>query len=96
MFRSTKMLTCSRHCTASQQVVCTVGAPESATLDSSAPRRIDGDGSIALVEAAAAAGVEQFVLVTSLGTGKLGWPAGVLNLFWGVLTQKRRAGEEGC
>jgi hypothetical protein len=73
-------------------VVCTVGAPESATLDSSAPKRIDGDGSIALVEAAAAVGVEQFVLVTSLGTGKFGFPAAVLNLFWGVLTQKRRAG----
>jgi hypothetical protein len=72
--------------------VCTVGAPESATLDSSAPKRIDGDGSIALVEAAAAANVEQFVLVTSLGTGKFGFPAAVLNLFWGVLTQKRRAG----
>eukprot|EP00882_Tetradesmus_deserticola_P009423 GHRQ01009946.1.p1 GENE.GHRQ01009946.1~~GHRQ01009946.1.p1 ORF type:complete len:511 (+),score=246.04 GHRQ01009946.1:105-1637(+) len=75
------------------RVVCAVGAPESATLDASAPKRIDGDGSIALVEAAAAAGVEQFVLVTSLGTGKFGFPAAVLNLFWGVLKQKRRAEE---
>jgi hypothetical protein len=68
-----------------------VGAPESATFDASAPRRIDGDGSVALVEAAAAVGVQQFVLVTSLGTGKFGLPAGVLNLFWGVLKEKRKA-----
>eukprot|EP00879_Flechtneria_rotunda_P001613 GHRR01001773.1.p1 GENE.GHRR01001773.1~~GHRR01001773.1.p1 ORF type:complete len:965 (+),score=490.83 GHRR01001773.1:1271-4165(+) len=73
------------------KVVCAVGAPESATLDSSAPRRIDGDGTIALIEAAASAGIEQFVLVTSLGTGKFGLPAAALNLFWGVLTQKKRA-----
>ncbi len=31
--------------------------------------------------------------VTSLGTGKLGFPAGVLNLFWGVLLWKRKAEE---
>ena len=33
----------------------------------------------------------QFLLVSSLGTGKLGWPAGVLNLFGGVLVWKREA-----
>lgn len=31
------------------------------------------------------------MLVTSLGTGKFGWPAGALNLFWGVLFWKRQA-----
>jgi hypothetical protein len=67
-----------------------VGAAES-TLDVSAPRRIDGEGTIALINKAAEAGVEQFVLVTSLGTGKVGWPASVLNLFWGVLIFKRQA-----
>ena len=36
----------------------------------------DGDAAIALVEAATAADVDQYVMVTSLGTGKLGWPAG--------------------
>lgn len=76
---------------AGAQVVSCVGAPESATLDSSAPRRIDGDGSVALVEAAASCGVSQFVLVTSLGTGKFGLPAAALNLFWGVLNEKRKA-----
>jgi uncharacterized protein YbjT (DUF2867 family) len=44
-------------------------------------------------QAASAAGVQQFVLVTSLGTGKIGWPAGVLNLFGGVLIFKRKAEE---
>ena len=58
------------------QVVCAVGAAESELGDVSAPRRIDGEGATRLVEAANAAGVEQFVLVTSLGTGKLGFPAG--------------------
>jgi hypothetical protein len=45
-------------CVFAPQVISCVGAPESATLDPSAPRRIDGDGSVALVEAAAAAGVK--------------------------------------
>lgn len=36
----------------------------------------DGDAAISLVEAATAAGVDQYVMVTSLGTGKWGWPAG--------------------
>lgn len=72
-----------------------VGCPETATFDTTAPKRIDGDGSVALVEAAAAAGVKQFVMVTSLGTGKFGLPAGVLNLFWGVLNEKRKA-EQVC
>ena len=60
-------------------------------LNVSAPKKIDGDGTIALINAAAAAGVEQFVLVTSLGTGKVGFPASLLNLFWGVLAYKREA-----
>lgn len=66
-----------------------MGARE--TLDPAAPKRIDGDGSIALINAAADAGVQQFVLVSSLGAGKVGWPASVLNLFWGVLIWKRQA-----
>ena len=83
-------------------------------------------GGINLVNAAKAAGVEHFIMVTSLGTGKFGWPAGacltlmctttiscaplrkvvsrevlqhmcllphtgILNLFGGVLIQKKRA-----
>ncbi|KAI7836826.1 hypothetical protein COHA_009327 [Chlorella ohadii] len=75
------------------KVVCAVGAAESELGDVSAPRRIDGEGATRLVEAANAAGVQQFVLVTSLGTGKIGFPAGILNLFGGVLTFKRKAEE---
>ncbi|KAL6764668.1 hypothetical protein V8C86DRAFT_1360984 [Haematococcus lacustris] len=73
------------------KVVCAVGAPESDALNVAAPKQIDGDGTIALINAASAAGVQQFVLVTSLGTEKVGWPASILNLFWGVLLWKRQA-----
>lgn len=57
------------------------------------PRRIGGDGTINLIKACKATrgDVNQFILISSLGTGKFGLPAGVLNLFWGVLIQKRRA-----
>jgi len=75
------------------RVVCAVGASEAEFTDLSAPRRIDFEGTERLVEAAAALNVSQFVLVTSLGTGKFGLPAGVLNLFGGVLVWKRRSEE---
>lgn len=58
------------------KVVCAVGAAESELADFSAPSRIDGKGTTRLVEAATAAGAQQFILVTSIGTGKLGFPAG--------------------
>ena len=54
-----------------------MGASESDLLNAfSNVKKIDGDGSINLVKAAEAAGVQQFLMVTSLGTGKFGWPAG--------------------
>lgn len=68
-------------CAGRTQVVQALGAPESEALDFSNPKKIDGDGSIALVEAAAQLGVDQFVMVTSLGTAKFGWPAGALPIF---------------
>jgi nucleoside-diphosphate-sugar epimerase len=71
-------------------VVQAIGASET-SADLSAPARIDGDASIALVRAAELAKVQHFVMVTSLGTGKTGFPASALNLFGGILTQKRRA-----
>ena len=71
-------------------VVQCIGAPETGG-DLSAPARIDGDAAIALVQAATAARVSFYIMVTSLGTGKVGFPAAVLNLFGGILTQKRRA-----
>ncbi|KAK9844034.1 hypothetical protein WJX81_002489 [Elliptochloris bilobata] len=73
------------------KVVQAIGAPESEPFNFQLPKKIDGDAAIALVEAATSAGVDQYVMVTSLGTGKWGWPAGILNLFGGVLIQKRRA-----
>ena len=72
-------------------VVSCLGAPESGALSPDNPRRIDGEGTIALVHAAKASGVKHFVLVSSLGTGRFGWPASVLNLFWNVLEHKRTA-----
>jgi len=74
-------------------VVCCLGAPED-EFNFDNPRRIDGDGVISLVDQAAKCrSVKHFVLVTSLGTGRFGWPASVLNLFFGVLYHKRRAEE---
>jgi uncharacterized protein YbjT (DUF2867 family) len=75
----------------STAVVCCLGAPESEARDWTKPRAIDGDGTVALIAAAAAKGVRHFVLVSSLGTGRFGWPASILNLFWNVLEHKRRA-----
>eukprot|EP00213_Chloropicon_mariensis_P006922 CAMPEP_0197469878 /NCGR_PEP_ID=MMETSP1309-20131121/388_1 /TAXON_ID=464262 /ORGANISM="Genus nov. species nov., Strain RCC998" /LENGTH=582 /DNA_ID=CAMNT_0043006211 /DNA_START=53 /DNA_END=1801 /DNA_ORIENTATION=- len=74
-------------------VVCCLGAPED-EFNFENPKRIDGDGTIALIdEAVRSGGVKHFVLVTSLGTGRFGWPASVLNLFFNVLYHKRRAEE---
>ncbi|KAH9302896.1 hypothetical protein KI387_014479, partial [Taxus chinensis] len=39
------------------------------------------------------ANVNHFILLTSLGTSKVGFPAALLNLFWGVLVWKRKAEE---
>eukprot|EP00242_Pyramimonas_sp_CCMP2087_P011901 CAMPEP_0198203606 /NCGR_PEP_ID=MMETSP1445-20131203/6910_1 /TAXON_ID=36898 /ORGANISM="Pyramimonas sp., Strain CCMP2087" /LENGTH=485 /DNA_ID=CAMNT_0043875065 /DNA_START=130 /DNA_END=1587 /DNA_ORIENTATION=+ len=72
-------------------VMCCIGAPEDKALDWTLPKRIDGTGTTNLVEAAKAAGVQHFVLQSSLGTGKFGWPASALNLFWNVLDHKRDA-----
>ena len=76
----------------STRIVCAVGAAESEFTDLTAPKKIDGEGTINLIQAAVEIGrTDQFVLVTSLGTGKFGWPAGILNLFGGVLIFKRQA-----
>jgi nucleoside-diphosphate-sugar epimerase len=49
---------------------------------------IDGDGTIRLIDAAADAGVQHFILISSIAATK---PFHPLNLFGGVLSQKRRA-----
>ncbi|PUZ68121.1 hypothetical protein GQ55_2G000200 [Panicum hallii var. hallii] len=74
-------------------VVCSIGASEKEILDVTGPYRIDYLAASNLVQAATAAKVEHFILVTSLGTNKIGFPAFLLNLFWGVLCWKRRAEE---
>ena len=72
-------------------VVQAIGASET-SADLSAPSRIDGDASISLVKAAELTkSVQHFIMVTSLGTGKVGFPASVLELFGRILSQKRRA-----
>ncbi|KAJ1258375.1 hypothetical protein BS78_10G070600 [Paspalum vaginatum] len=74
-------------------VVCSIGASEKEILDVTGPYRIDYMATKNLVQAAAAAKVEHFILVTSLGTNRIGFPAFLLNLFWGVLFWKRLAEE---
>jgi nucleoside-diphosphate-sugar epimerase len=59
-------------------VVCSIGASEKEILDVTGPYRIDYLATANLVRAAAAAGVEHFVLVTSLGTTRVGFPAALL------------------
>ncbi|XP_010521452.1 PREDICTED: protein TIC 62, chloroplastic isoform X2 [Tarenaya hassleriana] len=74
-------------------VICCIGASEKEIFDITGPYRIDFQATKNLVDAAKAAKVDHFLLVTSLGTNKFGFPAAVLNLFWGVLCWKRRAEE---
>lgn len=74
-------------------VICCIGASEKEIFDVTGPYRIDFLATKNLIDAAAAAKTKQFILVTSLGTNKFGFPAAVLNLFWGVLCWKRKAEE---
>lgn len=76
------------------KVVQAIGASEGEVLKlltGAAAREVDGDGAINIVNAAKSVGVTQYLMVTSMGTGKFGWPAGALQLFGGILSQKRRA-----
>ncbi|KAG8368281.1 hypothetical protein BUALT_Bualt15G0028900 [Buddleja alternifolia] len=74
-------------------VICCIGASEKEILDITGPYRIDYVATKNLIDAATSAKVEHFILLTSLGTNKVGWPAAILNLFWGVLCWKRKAEE---
>jgi len=56
------------------------------------PYTVDYKGNRELMRAASAGrGINHFILVTSLGTGRFGWPAALLNLAYGILFWKRRA-----
>ncbi|KAL5790858.1 hypothetical protein ACOSQ2_005746 [Xanthoceras sorbifolium] len=74
-------------------VICCIGASEKEVFDITGPYRIDYQATKNLVDAATVAKVNHFILVTSLGTNKVGFPAAILNLFWGVLIWKRKAEE---
>ncbi|KAF8048321.1 hypothetical protein N665_2562s0003 [Sinapis alba] len=74
-------------------IICCIGASEKEVSDITGPYRIDYLATKNLVDAATSAKVNNFILVTSLGTNKFGFPAAILNLFWGVLCWKRKAEE---
>ena len=75
------------------RVICAVGAAESEFTNLAAPKLIDFEATESLIDVAASCEIPQFILVTSLGTGKIGFPAGILNLFGGILIWKRKAEE---
>ncbi len=56
-------------------MVQAIGAAETKLFDFGAPKRIDGEAAIKLVNVAKDLGVTQYIMVTSLGTGKFGFPA---------------------
>ena len=65
------------------QVVQALGASETDLFKlffGGAAQAVDGDGAINVVNAATALGVTQYIMVTSMGTGKWGWPAGNVSL----------------
>ncbi|XVE49375.1 hypothetical protein DITRI_Ditri01bG0078300 [Diplodiscus trichospermus] len=74
-------------------VICCIGASEKEVFDITGPYRIDYQATKNLIDAATVAKVNHFILVSSLGTNKIGFPAAILNLFWGVLIWKRKAEE---
>ncbi|KAJ9152889.1 hypothetical protein P3X46_026397 [Hevea brasiliensis] len=74
-------------------VICCIGAGEKEVFDITGPYRIDYQAAKNLINAATAAKVKHFIMVSSLGTNKVGFPAAILNLFWGVLIWKRKAEE---
>ncbi|XP_072989693.1 protein TIC 62, chloroplastic isoform X1 [Typha latifolia] len=74
-------------------VICCIGASEKEVFDVTGPYRIDYEATKNLIKAATIAKVGHFILLTSLGTNKIGFPAAILNLFWGVLIWKRKAEE---
>ncbi|KAG5191104.1 Mss4-like protein [Tribonema minus] len=73
-------------------VVCALGALENEVLNPFGPYTVDGRYTQNLINAAKATpSVKHMILVTSLGTAKFGMPAGILNLFWGVLKWKHQS-----
>ena len=72
-------------------VVCALGALGVDALNWKQPYLIDGKLSQLMIDAAVASpSVKKFILISSLGTDRIGFPASILNLFWGVLSWKRQ------
>ncbi|MGD1897385.1 MAG: SDR family oxidoreductase [Phormidesmis sp.] len=69
-----------------QVLISATGAAPS--LDPTGPYKVDYEGNKNLVDAAKAAQVNQFVMVSSMCVSKLFHP---LNLFWGILYWKKQA-----
>ncbi|KAL6012421.1 hypothetical protein ACLOJK_002909 [Asimina triloba] len=59
-------------------VICCIGASEKEVFDITGPYRIDYLATKKLIDAATAVKVKHFILVTSLGTNKIGFPAAIL------------------
>jgi hypothetical protein len=76
----------------SQEIDIVINAAGTSRFTPLEPYSVDYKGNQELLRAAASGrGVAHFILVTSLGTGRFGWPAGLLNLAYGILYFKRRA-----
>ncbi len=58
------------------------------SFDPTGPYQVDYEGNKNLVDVAKAAGIDQFVMVTSLCVSKIFHP---LNLFWGILYWKKQS-----
>lgn len=69
-------------------VLCATGSKPG--FDPTAPYKVDYEGTKNLVDAAIAKGIEQMVLVSSIGASQLFHP---LNLFWLILVWKKQAEE---
>jgi uncharacterized protein YbjT (DUF2867 family) len=69
-------------------VLCATGSKPG--FDPTAPYKVDYEGTKNLVDAAIAKGIEQMVLVSSIGAAQLFHP---LNLFWLILVWKKQAEE---
>ncbi len=67
-------------------MVQAIGAAETKLFDFGAPKRIDGEAAIKLVNVAKDLGVTQYIMVTSLGTGKIGFPASRCHRFCPIQT----------
>lgn len=71
-------------------VICALGTLESEPFNWKGPYSVDGQLTQKFISAATRSKtVKHFILISSLGTDRIGFPASILNLFWGILSWKR-------